>query len=353
MEKTLYFVGAGFSKEFGVPLTGELLKCVLKEYENPNHIYLREERASEFSKLLQKFFPGTKSTSPNHLNIPGSISIIDIFSLLDQLIRDVDSTDLIRRDAKRLLHLLDRSLSVVFESFDINELAEWWIKARATIQPEIVFISTNYDLVVEEHINSALVEIGKDPAGPDSLHLYLNLGFDYYHWQTQEFITRPEAPQFTLLKLHGSHNRMACSKCGRIVVHPVHPMSYQKHSCHDDEFNTCHACNIRLEDFLVNPSRVRSELHPSLKDAFNLSFDALANHDHWTFIGYSLPPEDTAIYSLLIRALSNRHERHLVTKITVVQLGFDAKPRYELIFGHDIDYQADGFEAFLQRELSK
>ena len=65
----------------------------------------------------------------------------------------------------------------------------------------------------------------------------------------------------------------------------------------------------------------------------------------WVIVGYSLPPEDLAIRSLLLRAYTTAVEP---PEVVVVQNGDKARPNYELLFP-GCDYRNDGLEEFLQR----
>jgi hypothetical protein len=86
----------------------------------------------------------------------------------------------------------------------------------------------------------------------------------------------------------------------------------------------------------------------NLLNVWKCALELMRTADRWVIIGYSLPPEDLAIRSLLMRAYATAVKQ---PKVVVVQEGGAAKPRYSLIFP-DLEYHESGLEAFLKHELS-
>lgn len=75
---------------------------------------------------------------------------------------------------------------------------------------------------------------------------------------------------------------------------------------------------------------------------------ALAEAEHWILAGYSLPPQDVAIRSLLLRA-HNAHQ--LKPSIEVVQYGPDQeRGRYEALFP-GCRYSETGVETFVSARV--
>ncbi len=64
-----------------------------------------------------------------------------------------------------------------------------------------------------------------------------------------------------------------------------------------------------LKSLLVTPSVVRNIRDPSLLAIWNAALEDLRRADEWIFIGYSLPSEDVAIRSLLLRAFHTRRKK--------------------------------------------
>jgi hypothetical protein len=74
-----------------------------------------------------------------------------------------------------------------------------------------------------------------------------------------------------------------------------------------------------------------------------------ATASHWLIVGYSLPAEDIAIRSMLMRAYQARADRPRITVVVKEDQPEPAralKNRYRLLFP-ECDYFTDGLEAFI------
>jgi len=96
----------------------------------------------------------------------------------------------------------------------------------------------------------------------------------------------------------------------------------------------------------VAPSIYRTVRDANLLEVWKNTLQLLIEADEWFLVGYSLPSEDIAIRSMLVRAFHARkpHER---PRVTVVQFGNDARPRYELLCPACV-YLDAGLAAWLQ-----
>jgi hypothetical protein len=70
--------------------------------------------------------------------------------------------------------------------------------------------------------------------------------------------------------------------------------------------------------------------------------------DRWIIVGYSLPPEDLAVRSLLLRAYCTAGKKRK-PEIIVVQRGDSVEPRYRVLLPK-CRYETDGLEGFLARD---
>jgi hypothetical protein len=70
--------------------------------------------------------------------------------------------------------------------------------------------------------------------------------------------------------------------------------------------------------------------------------------NNWIIAGYSLPPEDFAIRSILLRAYHGRGKKGNPPNIRVVQKNKDKKmeDRYKLLFP-ECEFEYGGFERFI------
>jgi hypothetical protein len=111
-----------------------------------------------------------------------------------------------------------------------------------------------------------------------------------------------------------------------------------------DANNTC-VCRdeVKLQLHIVSPSFIREIRDASLLNVWRSALEWMRNAEEWFVVGYSLPPEDLAIRSMLLRAYGARRKK---PKVTVVQLGAGDRARYQLLFP-GCTYRADGLEGFL------
>ena len=113
--------------------------------------------------------------------------------------------------------------------------------------------------------------------------------------------------------------------------------------------NTCICSNsLRLKSVLVAPSLVRDIRDSNLLQIWKASLEAIRTADKIIFIGYSLPAEDLAIKSIIIRGLNGRDQKKRL-EVDVVQLGTDSKSNYENLFGPKINFYAEGLEKYLNK----
>ena len=102
---------------------------------------------------------------------------------------------------------------------------------------------------------------------------------------------------------------------------------------------------------------VRDVRDPHLLNVWRAATEALRTATEWYVIGYSLPSEDLAIRSMLLRAFSARGleigpgpvsswPELPGPRVTVVQKGKDAKPAFDSMFP-GCGYLAGGLEELL------
>jgi hypothetical protein len=160
----------------------------------------------------------------------------------------------------------------------------------------------------------------------------MDFGFPWLDTQTagRTVRARPQNPEMVWFKLHGSLNWLRCPVCEHLYLNPYGKIAHQPFRAKTDGDNTCHCGeNARLQLHLVAPSTHRSVRDANLLAVWRNALNLLIQCDHWIMIGYSLPGEDLAIRSMLIRAY---HARETPPKITVVQHGMAAQSRYRILF---------------------
>jgi hypothetical protein len=213
-----------------------------------------------------------------------------------------------------------------------------WIHAVSTAgRPRLTILSTNYDVVLEERLY-ALVE-------GDALHDHIDFGLTWRDACDPGVAhPRPAAPRLAMYKLHGSLDWLRCSLCDHVYIEPARTIF------RDDGVlgrgRRC-ACGFGpLRHLIVAPSTVRDVRDPNLLAIWQSALEALRTADAWTIIGYSMPPEDVAIRTLLVRAHS---ARSVPPRISVVERGPnpEVEHRYRLLFP-DLAFDEGGVEGFVR-----
>jgi hypothetical protein len=146
--------------------------------------------------------------------------------------------------------------------------------------------------------------------------------------------------------------------CGHIVISVTQRISSLEFWHRTSKYNECY-CDGRLRSVIVTPSIVRDVRDANLLSIWNAALEDLRQAHQWIFIGYSLPPEDVAIRSLLLRAFHIRRSKRL--RVRVVQYvppehrgNNDAleRARYRAFFPddhlRDRDYSEEGVERFAE-----
>jgi hypothetical protein len=89
-------------------------------------------------------------------------------------------------------------------------------------------------------------------------------------------------------------------------------------------------------------------------DVWKAAFEELRTADYWYMIGYSLPIDDYAIRSMLMRALASRGLQGQ-PNIEVYQWGTDevTSARYRAFFGPNCIYHTTGMQGFLDDVVKK
>lgn len=332
---TAIFTGAGASKAFGYPLTAELLRRVRSEIANGelftgmNSPRENQHDRAELDTALRALLPGLPQTADDQLPL-----ITDIFSLVDYAIGANEALpaggDLSLRRFRDLLvqAITDVLLGDLLEAYsddDIGRMQERLlhrlVDSIEAKRGSVAVVTTNYDIAIEYELYG---RIGRESAGDA-----VDLGFDWRDVYTGEVRLRLTQPDYRIYKLHGSLDLLRCARCGHVYFNPNGAIIRQAFRPTVDDNNTCHCGFAPLHVHIVSPSMVRDVRDANLLGVWRSALEYLRRADEWYLIGYSLPPEDLAIRSLLLRAYTGRREP---PRVTVVQKGTAAQPVYELLF---------------------
>lgn len=361
--KTAIFLGAGASRTFGYPLTGDILPLVLARlvagtlFDGSGSPESAKTNREHFRALLDRLVPGwlgawnQANPAPVSANPkPIGISITDILTLVDHTISvSVGKGAEGPSGLAAFRELLERAICQVLQvqpPADNSPEAQahtafiTWLLERSDAGGVSV-ITSNYDLTVDDHWFAKLRSHGL--AEPGEL---IDLGFSWRDVGSGALHPRPAQPVGRLLKLHGSLNWLRCPLCGHTYFNSYGRIAELAFVDELNEFNTCH-CNpwTRLRLPLVAPSLARTTGDGNLQSIWGAACEALQAAAAWYIIGYSMPSEDVAIRSLLCRAWGSCT---LSPQVEVIQWGDATQGLYAALFP-GCTYNAGGLAAWLQR----
>jgi hypothetical protein len=284
-------------------------------------------------------------------------SIVDLLSIVDQMAAEgrSPSPQLSERDLLKAKRALGKAINGVLQGkreLDIaRRLSHWALHGATTGRASrFTLVSTNYDTVVESQLFGQLIKHGL------SIGERIDLGMPWRDAFKNRLHLRPPGARLALYKLHGSLNWLRCEVCGHITVNvrqriaPVEYWDGKKRSRSQECW-----CDGLLRSVLVTPSVVRDVRDANLLGIWQAAVEDLRMADEWIFVGYSLPAEDIAIRSLIVRAWHGR--RHADLRVRVVQFEdcpppSDTQQRYGLLFPpvnlKAADYTRNGVEGFVE-----
>jgi len=319
-KRMVLFLGAGASVPFGYPTTNQILQRIVDSIRPNNESVAREiwakwavqqgeKTRADLLAALQLVLPGSGFDSDT-----SGASIIDVLSTIDYQISSAVSLspkfrDKELREARQLLNI---AMNGVMQG-DLmkpyrQKIAEWIVRS-AGAGHRISIVSTNYDCVLELPLYEIL-RVEQREAFEE-----VDFGTSVVSPSDRSF-NRPGNAQMGVFKLHGSLNWLKCEVCGRLYVNTAGRILSLEFREKSDEFNTC-ACTGRLRGVLVAPSFIRDVREPHLLSIWGAALQELREATDWVFIGYSLPQEDVAIRSLLLRALHARTQDSLRIRVAL------------------------------------
>jgi len=350
----VYFLGAGASKPLGYPVTWEIMPEILENLLRRDLFRLgdrqtpsEKKQEKELLASLLKIYPGLRNVDPQKdpFVIP---NITEVLSFVDHCyFYDIPPhpglSDGKLTVFRQLLNRAITELLMAYEELMYTDKEQALLDAyigpikKEKKTSDITVITTNYDLVIDGQFKEKIK------------NNRINFGIPYRDVDDDRILLPPERPLFNYYKLHGSLNWLACNNCGHYYINPWGSIAHQPFRRDVDSDNTCYCSDrVRLRNVLVAPSLVRDIRDPNLLQIWKGAMEAIRTADKLIFIGYSLPAEDLAIKSIIMRGLYSRSKESPL-RVDVVQTSDKALPNYRNIFGKNIRYFNQGLEAYLLR----
>lgn len=380
---TVVFLGAGASSALGLPLTSEILPEILSRLDAES-LFEGNIRAEENRRDLKQYLDALLKASPQK-----PLLITDLLSLVDHAIQQSNPLLLEEKnlgpvpyraplDPVRFRSLLEHAIYDVLRRSHAapdgiaerltGEAAEalqklpppkalddrvlrgfvTWIARRANACERLSIVTTNYDLIPERLWKELRID------GAEVGLFDVDFGFSWRDPGSGSIHQRPTAPRLGIYKLHGSLNWLRCALCDHTYINQAGDIAWLGFDPRPGEHTTCHCTYWPLRHVIVAPSMVRDIRDPNILQVWMAALEAMRLAEQWYVIGYSLPPEDLAIRSLLIRAYQARGYTPEMRprprpEITAVQKYLEDVNPYHHLF-EDVAPRKGGLEGFLKEE---
>lgn len=354
-ERPVIILGAGATKACGGPETKDILPQVF-EGRRTGAVENRENMIGRLEEFLQSYFKvpiDANVTDPTiYPELPLLMSLLDI--AIDQK-HQLGPWNW--RELEEMRDCLDYAVYALLESRlqslpgnPHHDLLRPLYEQG--IEPTV--ISFNYDIIVDNTM-IALSELER-----------VGGRFPDYACDVASAQYKQRGTYGRLLKLHGSLHWMFCPACQQLELYfsrsgqffgkalnelyiesPLDGYSCQGQQCRWP------GCPGRVRPVMVTPTHLKDYRNPHIARVWYEAQRALVHADRAIILGYSLPPDDVDVISLLKRGLSHLPGR----AITVV--GYSDPPkklaehevgrRYRWLFGPDIDWHSEGFTGWLEK----
>jgi NAD-dependent SIR2 family protein deacetylase len=358
------FLGAGASKHFRAPLTKEILPEIMRRLATGS-LFEKAHENQALQRLLRKLLPGIESLQPKeqeHVLITEILSLVD-YMLLSAFVPAPRARADELQEGRMLLEraILDATTTCRYDRSHsttvpdrLRELARWMYLVGQ--ESSLALVSTNYDELIESAFYWSFMDrTGDRPF--DIVNTSVNFGMSWRDTNGSIFHP-PQNYRHSILKLHGSVDWVKCDLCGWIVCNDdfffsTAPNHYAFLTAHDGK-DTCTCGHSPLRPVIIAPSLVRDIRDINILDVWKAAFEELRTADYWYMIGYSLPIDDYAIRSMLMRALASRGLQRQPS-IEVYQWGTDevTSARYRAFFGPNCIYHTTGMQGFLDDVVKK
>ena len=318
MLKTVYFLGAGFSRDAGGLVQNEIIQTIL------------DKGFTQGKKRLIKAKNNFIDFIKNQLHIPeknySSVNLEDIFSPIDGCIsnrlsygrfRTVDLKNL-RREFNMLMgEALDYSFKKNKSDCNyINKFADYILRqARSqTGESTIPIITTNWDLLLDESLKKIINQQNPKQSNFVDYCCYIS-PFDLADEKEKQLVLQKGFRNIKLLKLHGSMNWFQCPLCQRMFVKFGEKIELMKdaHCIHCKKNYHMENCeSIKLQNHLLLPTYLKDLSNLQIKLVWQNAAIELSEASRIVFIGYSLPAADFEIRQLFARMIRPDAEIQLV-----------------------------------------
>lgn len=383
--KTVYVLGAGFSRDAGLPLQAQILPRIvafkpdLPLLEAPLHYAYLEDFWSCRNSLLGLL----RETFPSSITTPGSSfprrelpPLEDVFTLLDHTISrrqgcrafSWQALEAAREALKRTILFVVHAASERAEPRPMDcyrrfaaHLLETRIRSGQPADPFSI-VSLNWDCILEESIYWCLQKIGAIKKADIDYCCYTTpLGPGC--WHTPSVLQKSKGLfNLKVMKLHGSANWLLCPNCNRLYTGlgaeaDAWELYMRPRACPSCLQAAPHQEGVvhpQLDPFFITPTFLKVFDNPHIQMTWHNAYVEISEASELVFIGYSFPEADYHFRTFLRRAVrpdaritavltdSDRPKRNTPRRL----LSAFAATRYLKFFGARTRFEFGGVRAY-------
>jgi len=358
MSKTVYILGAGFSRCAGAPSQDRILNEVFSlEKRNGFDFYWREfeKRRSELQSFVQEIF------EPVNVGARDEISLEDLFTFIDKAtLERADFNSRTEEDLRKIrtalefciIYMFDEKLRKRPQFYDdlANDLVKKRVEAGQSADP-FALISLNWDIVLDNAIGEVCQSFnGNIPNG--------EVGIDYCCYATNRLTglgsmmwKASGGYNIKIQKLHGSFNWLVCKRCGRLIYEVGKKATLLTFI----NKTPCDYCKSQssLGSLFITPTLLKDLDNTHLRMVWHNAGLDLMEAERVVFVGYSLPLADFELRYLLKKSIRKDAKIEVVLKESTADYE-KVRKNYDIFFGRrlsDEQVHKNGAEKFFAGEF--
>lgn len=361
MSKTVYILGAGFSKDLGCPQQNQLISEILGLPIDDVDFDLRTV-FQEYRDVFQTFLSDTLYISPDKFS---SISLEDIYTPIDRCIidntsfRGINKQELVqlRQKINLLISvLIHQKLKTTSNDNYADKFAKYLVNLKTgnnNVRDPFAVISLNWDILMDNALYGNIVH----QEGVVDYCCYISSYSSNDIYLTGQKALGAGLFNVKLLKIHGSLNWLQCSMCQRlfvafgekIAINEFKPILKPVCRFCSENFQQEIKREIFLNSLLVMPTFLKDFNNVQLKLIWHNTGIELSEADKIVFMGYSFPAADFELRQLLARFVRHDASIEVVLKGTKPSKNTDSpENRYRSFFGkRDVRVTYQGVEKYI------
>lgn len=364
MHKTVFVLGAGFSKNEKAPLQAEIIKEIFNiktRNLSPNYHRIFTRYRNDFKIFLSDAL----FIEEQHF---GNLRLEDIYTPIDRCIldnlafRNISPKDLIelRQKINGLIIIMMDYMMHLTQTKDshIEKFTDYLIDLRAQHRNDDPFsiLSTNWDILMDNSLRrkipllEGVVDYCCNPSSYDDNEPIL------------PGLTALEKNMYNikLLKLHGSMNWLQCKRCQRLFITFFEKIAIDEYVnkpiCKECEHNFKNELTSDggafLSSLLIMPTLLKDLNNFQLKLIWQNTGIELSEASKIVFMGYSFPMADFELRQLLARNVRHNSKIEVVLSLWDKPNDYNyfasAENRYRTFFGkRDVQIHFMGVEKYI------